>query len=116
MNKIIGKIIEDRVNALNMDKTEFAKRLQKNRSNAYDIFSRDSISTKLLKKIGQVLEHDFFEDLLEPSTKQKIIVEASMSNKVLVEIELQEDEMMKIGFRDKVFKVLNKDENSSINH
>ena len=72
MDKKIGQIIEERVRLQNMDVTEFAKKIGVERSNAYNIFKRESIDTKLLKKIGQVLNYDFFQDLLEEKTNFKI--------------------------------------------
>lgn len=109
MNKKIGQLIEERVKAQKMGVTEFANKISKERSNVYDIFKRDSIDTNLLKKIGQVLQHDFFQYFLEPETVQKIkISEDIKKSKILVELELNEDEIMKIGFEEKVLKILNK--------
>ena len=65
MDKKIGQIIEERVRLQNMDVTEFAKKIGVERSNAYNIFKRESIDTNLLKKIGHILNYDFFQDLLE---------------------------------------------------
>ena len=60
MDKIIGQLIEERVKSVNMDVTEFAKQIGRERTNVYNIFKRSRIDTGLLKKIGQVLEYDFF--------------------------------------------------------
>jgi hypothetical protein len=109
MEKKIGQLIRERLEASNMEVTAFAKAIDKERSNIYDIFKRDSIDTKLLKKIGQVLNYDFFQELLEDSTIEKLkIDQATRKAKVLVEIEISEDEIMKIGFEEKVFKILNR--------
>ena len=93
MKKKIGQIIQEHVEAEKMEVTAFAKAIHKERSNAYDIFKRESIDTELLKKIGQVLHYDFFQDLLEPETKQMLMREKSITRKVLVEFELTEDEI-----------------------
>lgn len=93
MNKKIGQIIQERVEAEKMEVTAFAKAINKERSNAYDIFKRDSIDTMLLKKIGQVLNYDFFQDLLEPETKQKLMMKKGITRKVLVELELTDKEI-----------------------
>lgn len=45
--------------------TWFAGRLNCNRRNVYDIFSRPDIDTNLLRRICAVLEHDFFRDISE---------------------------------------------------
>jgi len=107
MEKKIGELIRARVDALNMDVKAFAKAIQKERSNVYDIFKRDSIDTKLLEKIGQVLQYDFFQDMLQESTIEKLrINQAAKKAKILVEIELSEDEIKKIGLDEKIFKIL----------
>lgn len=43
--------------------TWFAKNLNCDRTNVYDIFSRQSIDTALLMRISCILHHDFFADL-----------------------------------------------------
>jgi len=109
MDKIIGQLIKERVEALNVEVTAFAKAINKERSNVYDIYKRDSIDTKLLKKIGQVLKYDFFQHLIEDETIERLrAIEITKKSKVLLEIEISEDEIMKIGFEEKVFKILNK--------
>jgi len=109
MEKKIGQLIKKKVDASSMDVTAFAKAIDKERTNVYDIFKRDSIDTNLLKKIGQVLNYDFFQELLEESTIEKLkIDQATKKSKVLVEIEISEDEIMKIGFNEKIFRILNR--------
>jgi len=93
MKKKIGQIIQEHVEAEKMEVTAFAKAIHRERSNAYDIFKRESIDTELLKKIGQVLRYDFFQDLLEPETKQKLMMKKGITRKVLIEFELTEDEI-----------------------
>jgi hypothetical protein len=109
MEKIIGQLIKEHVESSNMEVTTFAKAINKERSNVYDIYKRDSIDTSLLKKIGHVLQYDFFQHLIEEETIAKIkISEITKKSKVLLEIEISEDEMMRIGFDEKVLKILNK--------
>lgn len=43
--------------------TWLAQQLPCDRSNIYDIFRRDDISTGLLMRISVLLEHDFFHEL-----------------------------------------------------
>ena len=45
--------------------TWFARQLNCNRGNIYNIFSRSTIDTQLLMRISQILAHDFFSDLSE---------------------------------------------------
>lgn len=109
MDKIIGQIIRERVDAVNMEVTVFAKAINKERSNVYDIFKRDSIDTSLLKKIGQVLDYDFFQHFLEKKTIDRLKMNGIPQKvKVFVEVEISEEEMTSIGFEDKIFKILNK--------
>ncbi len=109
MEKIIGQLIKERVEAQNMDVTDFAKRINRERSNVYNIFKRDSIDTKLLKIIGQVLDYDFFQHFIENKTIDRIKAQdITKKAKVFLEIEISEDQIMKIGFEEKVYKFLNK--------
>ena len=56
------------------------------------------------------MEYDFFEDLLEPETVKKIIIrEATKKSTVMVQIDLSENEIMKIGFDEKILKVLKRE-------
>ena len=57
----IGKIIEDKLREKGVSVSEFARRINTNRNNVYDIFRRESIDTQLLQKISTVLEYDFFQ-------------------------------------------------------
>ena len=106
MQKIIGQLIEERVKAQKLGVTEFAKLIGTERSNVYDIFKRSSIDTDLLKKIGQVLHYDFFQELLEPETVEEIVLRHSLTNRVYVELSLTEDEVKKLGLQDRVVKQL----------
>lgn len=57
----IGKQIKKTVKEKGMGVTEFARRINTNRNNVYDIFQRESLDTALLKKISNVLQLDFFK-------------------------------------------------------
>lgn len=108
MDKIIGQIIEERVKAKNMEVTEFAKLINRERSNVYNIFKRDTINTDLLKKIGQVLDYDFFIHFIEPETIEKIkLSEVIHKSKVFIEVPMSESEIVKLGFEEKIFKIIN---------
>lgn len=106
MNKKIGQLIKERVDALNLNVTDFAKMIGRERTNVYNIFNRSSIDTELLKKIGQVLHYDFFQDLLEPETVKEIVLRHAITNKVYVELSLTEEEVKTLGIEDKVVKAL----------
>jgi transcriptional regulator with XRE-family HTH domain len=102
MTKRIGKIIEQRLKKERIQINEFAKKLGKDRSTVYDIFSRDSIDTKLLEKIGQILGYDFFQDLLQPETVKEIVIKNSVHNRIFVELNLTDEEIERFGIKDKV--------------
>ena len=57
----IGKIIESKLREKGISVSEFARRINTNRNNVYDIFRRDSVDTQLLQKISAVLDYDFFQ-------------------------------------------------------
>ncbi len=109
MKKKIGQLIKERLEASPMKVTAFAKAIGTERTNVYDILKRDSIDTGLLKKIGQVLDYDFFQHMLEDRTieamRNRHIVKTA---RILVEIELSEDEITNIKLDEKIFKILNK--------
>lgn len=107
MNKKIGQLIRERVDLQKMEITEFARLIGVERSNAYDIFKRESLDTKLLKKIGQVLNYDFFQDLLEEKTIQEIILKSKIEPSVVyIPIKLTEEEINKLGIKERVIKDL----------
>lgn len=104
MEMKIGKVIEERLKAQNVNVTKFAEALHTSRNNVYDIFERDSIDTDLLKKIGHLLNYDFFQDLLEPKTIREIVIKHSMTNKIYVELTLDDEAVETLGIKDKVLK------------
>lgn len=107
MNKKIGEIIKERLEAENINVTKFATLIERERTNVYNIFKRESIDTDLLKKIGQVLNYDFFQHFIEPNTIEKIkYSNSSKKTKVLIELELTDDEIKNIDLEDKALKVL----------
>lgn len=107
MDKKIGQLIKERINLQKMEVTEFARLIGVERSNVYNIFKRESIDTKLLKKIGQVLDYDFFQDLLEEKTIQEIILKSKIESSVVyIPIKLTEEEINKLGIKERVIKDL----------
>jgi len=67
----IGKEIEKTIRIKRIPITEFAKRINKSRTVAYDIIQRESIDTELLSNISKVLEFDFFSLYLSKETQEK---------------------------------------------
>ncbi|TAL62761.1 MAG: XRE family transcriptional regulator [Bacteroidetes bacterium] len=62
MKDHVGKKIREAVKKSGMSVTEFARKINYSRRNIYSIFEKESIDTSLLKKIGDILERDFFVD------------------------------------------------------
>ena len=58
---IIGSQIERILREKRLPITKFAKKINTNRNNVYNIFTRKTIDTGLLEKISEVLEFDFFK-------------------------------------------------------
>jgi len=56
----IGKKIKEELSKQDISVIDFAKKINRSRNVAYDIFERESIDTALLNKIGKVLKCDFF--------------------------------------------------------
>ncbi|MEG1766498.1 MAG: XRE family transcriptional regulator, partial [Muribaculaceae bacterium] len=59
----IGKHIHNELKRQGRTVTWFARALNVVRTNAYDIFSRNTIDTELLQRICKILHYDFFKDL-----------------------------------------------------
>ncbi len=67
----LGKIVLSKLKERGMSKSEFARRINKSRQNVQDIFNRDSLDTKLLSDISNVLDYNFFTDLSEQFKEKK---------------------------------------------
>ena len=63
--KFIGEIIEEEVRRQQFSIKEFAERIDCKRNNVYNIFRRNNIDIDLLKRISNVLKHNYFKDIAE---------------------------------------------------
>lgn len=102
MNVNIGEEIKRVLESSEMTVTAFAKKINMERTNVYDIFKRSSIDTQLLNKIGQVLNYNFFE-LYVPLQHSK-----PKTVKILIELEVDPQEVLNLNLKDKILKVLTK--------
>lgn len=84
----IGKIIERELRAKRYPIAEFARKLNTDRSNVYNIFRRNTIDTGLLEKIGEILEHDFFQYYITTQTLSNIV--GDKANLYLVNSEMRQ--------------------------
>lgn len=71
----IGKIIEQKLREKRYPITDFAKKINTDRSNVYNIFRRNTIDTGLLQKISEILEHDFFQYFISEQTKKDFLTD-----------------------------------------
>ena len=69
----IGTIIKEKLAESSMTNTEFAKRINRSRTDINDIFKRKSLDIELLIDISKALNYDFirnvyFEEYTSPTT------------------------------------------------
>jgi transcriptional regulator with XRE-family HTH domain len=57
----IGKKIKSQLTVRKISVLDFSNKINTNRNNVYNIFTRQSIDTELLYKICIILNHDFFQ-------------------------------------------------------
>jgi hypothetical protein len=69
----IGQEIQERLRIKRMKVVDFSRKIDTNRNNVYDIFSRKSIDSGLLLKISEALEFDFFRLYSIPLSKNYLI-------------------------------------------
>lgn len=67
----IRKVLKEK----GMTVSEFARRINKSRENAYDIFRRKSLDTDLLSTISQALDYDFLAKSREKKPRIGIVSE-----------------------------------------
>lgn len=62
--KILGQIIKDEVKRQGLKGLDFAERIPCSENNIYKIYNSTSLDTSLLERISKVLNHNFFEDII----------------------------------------------------
>lgn len=62
-SKTIGDLINEEVRRKGMPVTKFAKEINCQRNNVYDIFNRSNMDIDLLKRISKVLDVNFFQTI-----------------------------------------------------
>lgn len=62
----IGEKIQKIFRESGLTVAEFARRIDTSRENVYGIFKRKSIDTQLLRRISDVLDHNFFKYYIKP--------------------------------------------------
>ncbi len=64
-SKTIGDLINEEVRRKGMPVTKFAKEINCQRNNVYDIFNRSNMDIDLLKRISKVLDVNFFQKIAD---------------------------------------------------
>ncbi|MCL1969842.1 MAG: hypothetical protein FWF65_09920 [Bacteroidetes bacterium] len=93
----IGNIIEEKLIERSMTKTEFAKKINRSRSDVNDILKRKSIDTNLLIEISKTLEYDFIRSIYygeQPLTT------------VFIAVKVKEEEIQKMNLQEKFIQFL----------
>ncbi|NMB65131.1 MAG: helix-turn-helix transcriptional regulator [Spirochaetes bacterium] len=105
----IGEKIKERFEQSGLTVTSFSKKINRERSNVYDIFQRESIDTDLLQKICKILNHDFFQyyqEKKEDNTKKSDKPESANKTKILIELAFEEDMVLNRMLKEKVLQIL----------
>lgn len=79
----IGSKIKEVFKSSGISVDDFAEMLSYTRQNIFGIFKRKSIDTELLEKIGNKLNHDFFQYYI--NSKTKIELNSNFSEKSSIE-------------------------------
>jgi hypothetical protein len=66
----IGKKIKEVMEQKHRSVIWVAKKINCERTNVYNIFERQDVSTSLLRQLCYILEHDFFKDLSKDTFKE----------------------------------------------
>ena len=61
----IGRLVKSVFDASGMTVSEFARRINCERTNIYKIFDRRTIDVELLVKISEILNHNFLVDVMK---------------------------------------------------
>lgn len=61
----IGHLVKSVFDASGLTISEFARRINCERTNVYKIFDRRTIDVELLVKISEILNHNFLTDVIE---------------------------------------------------
>jgi len=83
----IGLKIRDVLTERGMTITEFAGRINRERTTVYSIFDRKSIDIDLLIKISEALDFDFIHEVYFPKDTKKI------SSKLLIAVEIEKNDL-----------------------
>lgn len=108
----IGEIITDVMKTQNITKAELARRLEVKPQSVDYLLGRASIDTNTLYNVSEVLEYDFsklYSINKEQTNYDKINFECVPKKaKVLVEVELNTEDVIKLNLKERIIQILNK--------
>lgn len=95
----IGSIIRKVLSEKSITISEFARRINRERSTVYDIFERKSIDVEFLIKISDALDYDFIHEVYFPQNIK------TTSPKILIAIEIDKSDMGKLDLPEKFVRL-----------
>lgn len=127
----IGEKIKNLCERDNISLAELARRLGKTRPAIYEMVEKEDINTSILRDCSKIFNtpisyffdenpENSLEDLteklkrmereIESLRKENLSLKSSrpQKSKILLEIDLDDDELMSIKFKEKILKILNK--------
>ena len=96
----IGSVIKKVFTEKSMTITEFANKINRDRTSVYNIFKRKSIDPDFLISISEALNYDFLNEVYFP---EKTIKKTS---KILIAIEIDESEFEKLNLPDEFVRLV----------
>lgn len=102
----IGEEIRKKVQDIGLSDAEFGRRINTSRQNAQSIYERKSVDILLLSKICKALDFDFLSFYKDDKEQKSIDNLPKKKAKVVIELELNDDDILKLGLKDKVLQIL----------
>jgi transcriptional regulator with XRE-family HTH domain len=107
----IGSIIADVMKGQKVTKAELSRRLEVKPQSVDYLLSRQSIDTHMLYNISNALDYDFakfFSIERKQTNSEQVNSDCTLRKaKVLLEVELNTEDVIKLNLKDRVMKILN---------
>lgn len=104
--KHLGSLIEQKVRESSMTITEFANRLNLERTSVYHIFKQESIDTERLKTISKILGYDFINEIFQKEEKETKTTQSKKT--IFISFEIDEDLLKEINPQDYFIQLVKK--------
>jgi transcriptional regulator with XRE-family HTH domain len=102
-NIYIGNIIKQKLAESSMTVTEFADKINCDRTTVYDIFKRKSIDIEQLIKISQALNFDFINEIY---LKQPAKICPHPNDTVFIAIEIDKNTLRELDLPDSIIQLV----------